>query len=174
MSSEAQKPSAAMAFVDYTLLQISKSKGVAANLRRADNPATEHYSWDFLAKFNVPLEFDNKRIPYVTVAAAIARDKATRNGQLGLGRALALSYPDGKDSKAAQAKLRRLLACNDISELGAILRQTLSLIRSRVDQPLNYAMLLSQLLNYTFNPERVNLQWAQQFYSTSAEQEVKQ
>lgn len=172
MSSDPQKPSASMAFVNYTLAQIGKSTGVAANLRRADNPATEHYSWDFLAQFNVPLEFDNKRIPYVAVAAAMARDKATRNGQLGLGRALALSYPDGKESKAGQAKLRRLLACHDIAELAPILRQTLSLIRSRVDQPLNYALLLSQLLNYSFNPERVNLQWAQQFYATTFEQEA--
>jgi CRISPR system Cascade subunit CasB len=169
MSVEPKKVSQQSAFVDYTIKQIASSNGIAANLRKSDNPATEHYSWDFLVKFNVPLEYDDKRIPYTLVAAAIARDKASKNGHLGLGKALALSYPDGSESKPAQAKLRRLLACNDIVELGSILRQTLSLIRSRVDQPLDYSVLLGQLLRYSFSRDKVNLQWAQQFYAVGNE-----
>lgn len=169
MSNEPKLINKHSAFVQYTLNRIGKDKGLAASLRKADNPSTEHLCWSFLAGFNIPLDFEAKRLPYSTVAAAIARDKASANGKLTLGRALAMSYPDGHESKPAQARLRRLLSCDNINELCSILRQTLSLVRSRTSEPLDYALLLGQLSRYSFAPEKVNAQWAQQFYNAGYE-----
>lgn len=154
-----------VAFVEYALKRISSSKGLSANIRRSESPASEYLIWEFLAEFRIPLDYENKRLPYSIVSAAMAHDKASRNGSLSLGRSLALSYPDGNQSTPGKARLRRLLACDDIRELTGVLRQLLSLMRSRVNETLDYALLLSQLKRFPFAPDEVKAQWAQQFYS---------
>lgn len=94
-------------FVDAIIERCGKDKGLAARLRRADNPATEYQSWELLATYSVDIENERERLPFVTVAAAIAKAKAEKNGKSSLGRALAGCYEDGRDSKQAKARLRR-------------------------------------------------------------------
>src|SRR5690625_4256329 len=98
-------------FVEFIINRCNQDKGVAARLRRADNPSTEYQSWEILAPW-VDLENSFERIPYAVIAAAIARSNATRNGTLSLGQALAKSFEiknkDVHDSPA-NARLRRLL-----------------------------------------------------------------
>ena len=67
-------------FVQNCTFRCSQDKGLAARLRRADNPATEYQSWEFLVGFGVDLEKDYQRLPFATVAAAIAKSKAAENG----------------------------------------------------------------------------------------------
>ena len=141
-----------------------RDKGFAARLRRADNPATEYQSWELLASFKIDLTNENMRLPFVTVAAAIARARVERNGDLSLGRAIAACYPEGCESEPAKMRLRRLLACDDVGELCRLLRPLLKLIASRVKQPLDYLRLLRQLRGFTFDAERIKAQWAQDFY----------
>jgi len=157
-------------FVDYVIQRCLQDKGLAARLRRADNPATEYQSWELLASFSIDLESEVHRLPYQTVVASIARAKAERNGTLCLGRAIAACYSDGKDSEQAKARLRRLLACDSIAEACRILRAQLSLIDSKAGQALDYRRLLRQLTWFAHDPQRIKAQWAQEFYGHTGEE----
>lgn len=151
-------------FVDTVITRCLADKGLAARLRRADNPATEYQSWDLLGRMGIDLERDSQRLPYATVAAAIAKTKADKNGKLRLGRALAACYEDGNKSDQATARLRRLLACDELTEVCRILRPLLSLIDSKVGQPLDFSRLLTQLRWFENNSQRTKAEWAQEFY----------
>ncbi|MCB1704625.1 MAG: type I-E CRISPR-associated protein Cse2/CasB [Halioglobus sp.] len=152
-------------FVEAVITRCLSDKGLSARLRRADNPATEYQSWDLLGRMGIDLENDNQRLPFVTVAAAIAKTKAEKNGRLSLGSALAACYEDGNKSDQATARLRRLLACNELEELCRILRPMLALIDSKVDQTLDFTRLLIQLRKFGYNAQSIKAQWAQEFYS---------
>ncbi len=176
MNNEAgTKISRSQAFVRDIIDRIAKNKGVAAALKRADNPATEYQCWEYLAAFNIDLEKPWERLPFATVAAAIAKEKSAHNGSEGIGKAIAKCYEDGSKSDQAKAKLRRLLACDSVDEACRILRPLFSLIASRGNSSINYARLLEQLLKFHLESERIKSQWAQEFYnqgSSAATQEA--
>lgn len=151
-------------FVETVIERCNKDKGLAARLRRADNPATEYQSWDLLGSLGVDLEKDHQRLPFVTVAAAIAKSKTDQNGSLTLGRAIAACYEDGRESNQAKARLRRLLACDELAEACRILRPIFTLVDSKVGQPFDFVRLLRQLRNFYFDGQRIKTQWAQEFY----------
>lgn len=162
-------PSRDERFVEAILRRCVEDKGVAARLRRADNPATEYQSWEVLGALGIDLERDYQRLPFVTVAAAIAKSKAEANGKLALGRAIASCYEEGKESSQAKARLRRLLASNELGEVCRVLRPMLTLINSKVGQQLDFVRLLRQLRNFPFYPDSIKAQWAQEFYGQPAE-----
>jgi CRISPR system Cascade subunit CasB len=151
-------------FVAGVIARCQQDKGLAARLRRADNPATEYQSWELLAAWGIDLECDAQRLPFATVAAAVARAKAGANGSLTLGRAIAACYDDGNQSDQAKTRLRRLLACDEVAELCRLLRPVLTLVESRVGKPLDYARLLRQLRRFPFAEQAVRAQWAREFY----------
>lgn len=157
-------PDRAERFINSVIQRCQEDKGLAARLRRADNPATEYQSWELLAGYGIDLEKEWERLPFATLAAAVAKAKAERNGNLGLGRAIAACYDDGRDSAQAKARLRRLLACDDLPELCRILRPLFSLIDSKAGKPLDYVRLLKQLQHFAFDAQRIKAQWAQEFY----------
>jgi CRISPR system Cascade subunit CasB len=163
------QPDRAARFVGHVVTRCKEDKVFAARLRRADNPATEYQSWDILASFGIPLEHEQPRMAYQTVAAGIARAKVTASGSLTLGRAIAACYADGRDSDQARARLRRVLACDDAGEVCRILRTQLRLIDSKAPEALDYARLLKQLLYFGRDAQRIKAQWAQEFYGQSAE-----
>ena len=158
-------------FVESLIACCQNDKGLAARLCRADNPVTEYQSWELLAGFGIDLEKDWERLPFATVAAQIAKAKAERNGNLTLGRAIASCFDDGNQSDQAKARLRRLLACDELPELCRILRPLLTLVASRVSQSLDYTRLLKQLrrFGYADAQQAVKAQWAQEFYGHKVE-----
>ena len=172
MSSEASKPGKSEAFVTFTVEQCQQDKGLAAALKRADNPATEYQCWEHLAAFHIDLEKDYQRLPYATIAAAIAKAKVEHNGNIGIGRAIALCYEEGNNSDQAKAKLRRLLACESVEEVCRILRPLFSLIDAKAGVTLNYAQLLADLLKFHWDNQRVKTRWAQDFYGRIDNKEV--
>lgn len=159
-------------FVAHVLARCQTDKGFAARLRRADNPATEHQSWELLAMFGIALEYEHPRLAYQTIAASLARAKIAQNGTLSLGRAIAACYEDGNNSDTAKARLRRLLACDEPAEVCRILRGQLALIDSKVKQALDFEKLLQQLLRFGYDEsrQRVKAQWAQEFYGKAEKQ----
>jgi len=171
MSSEASKPKHHEAFVNFTIERCQQDKGRAAALKRADNPATEYQCWEHLAAFQVDLDKDYRRLPYATIAAAIARAEAGHNGATGIGRAVASCYEDGNNSDQAKAKLRRLLACESVEEACRILRPLFSLIDAKAGVTLNYAQLLEDLLRFHGDSQYVKSRWAQDFYHRQPSQE---
>jgi len=166
-------------FVASIIGRCREDKGLAARLRRADNTATEYQSWETLAAWSVDLERENQRLPFATVAAAIARAKPSANGSLTLGRSIAACYEDGNQSDQAKARLRRLLACDELSELCRVLRPMFALAESRVTQSLDYVRVLSQLIGFgraaaSGNTQwllRIKAQWAQEFYGHKVDAE---
>lgn len=158
------------AFVDYIISRCHSDNGLRAALKRADNPATEYQSWEVLAGFKIDLEHENQRLPYATIAAAIARTKADKNGSTKIGQAIARCYEDGNVSDQAKAKLRRLLACDSVPEACRILRPLFSLIEAKGGVTLNYAQLLDDLLWFGHEDSqlRIKARWAQDFYGKPA------
>jgi CRISPR system Cascade subunit CasB len=152
-------------FIQYIIENCAKDKGFAALIKRADNPNTEYYSWEILARFT-DLTRDSQRLPYAYIAAAIADGKVQQNGTQNIGRVLAKCYdsPNGEGNQEEQAKLRlrRLLACQNSVEACAVLRGLLSLIRARnLAEQLDYAELLKNLIGFN---DRVKERWAMAFY----------
>jgi CRISPR system Cascade subunit CasB len=160
------KDSKSQHFVDYIIKRCLADNGVRAALKRADNPATEYQSWEVLASFQVNLEYENQRLPYATIAAAIARTEPKSNGNVKIGQAIARCYEDGNASDQAKAKLRRLLACDSVAEACRILRPLFSLIEARGGLTLDYAQLLDDLLWFSHDDSqlRIKARWAQDFY----------
>jgi CRISPR system Cascade subunit CasB len=161
--SETTKPNKSEQFVQFIIELIQKSNAAAAALKRADNPATEYQSWEYLARF-IDIEKDYERLPYTTIASAMAKAKAEHNGAVQIGEAIARCYDDGKDSEQAQAKLRRLLACDSVEETCRVLRSLFSLINSRAEIQLDYAALLQDLYWFNADSQRTKAKWAQNFY----------
>lgn len=159
-------------FVNYLLSECLQNKGFAANMRRADNPNTETYSWDILIKFGVNIEKDYERLPYGLIAAAIANSKQDSNGSLLFAQAIGQVYPDGNQNDQAKMRLRRVLACTSTAELCHILRPLLSLVQSRLSsqsphpEKLDFITLLKDLLYFTNSNTRIKERWAIQFYRT--------
>ncbi len=161
------------AFVEYIINRCQASNGLRAALKRADNPATEYQSWEVLAGFHINLEYENQRLPYATIAAAIARKNAEKNGAATIGQAIARCYEDGNISDQAKAKLRRLLASETTSEVCRILRPLFSLIEAKGNVALDYASLLDDLLWFSHedSQNRIKARWAQGFYGKPSEGE---
>ena len=148
-------------FVAFVIARMREDNAFRAALSRADNPATEYQSWEYLSKW-CDLDKDWKRGPFVIISAAIARARLSREGFLGIGRAIAECYDDGNKSDPAKAKLRRLLASGSVDEACAVLRSLLRLIASK-DVPLCYGKLLNELI-YFGDGERIKIKWAMDFY----------
>lgn len=156
------------AFISHVVSRMENDKAMGARLRRADNPATEYQSWEYLAPFGVNLEHARERRAFATVGAALARAKPSHDGTLGIGRAIASVYADGAANPQAKARLRRLLACASSEEACDVLRPLLQLIASRgaaMGAALRYAQLLRDLLYFS---EKTRERWAQDFFSSAA------
>ncbi len=159
--SEATKSNRNENFVKFVIERITqKDNGAVAALKRADNPATEYQSWEYLARF-VDIDKSYERLPFATIGSAIAKAKVEQNGTVRIGQAIARCYEDGKECDQAKAKLRRLLACETVEEVCRVLRPLFSLINSKGNISLDYISLLNDLRYYN---QHVKSRWAQDFY----------
>jgi CRISPR system Cascade subunit CasB len=176
MAEKTKKQSKAEAFVEMVIKRLSeKDSAFGAALRKADNPATEYQSWEYLSKW-CNIETGSERKAFALTGAALAWAKPKTDGRLSIGQAIAWCYTDegkynGNEKDAAKTKLRRLLACTSVDEACDILHPLLNLIRSR-GVPLHYAGLLRDLLHDDeyFN-ERIKPRWARDFYRQKEEEE---
>ena len=154
------------AFADYVINRLTGDSAFSAMLRRADNPATEYQAWEHLVTW-CDIDKPWERLPFAVIAAALAKAKPRKDGHLGIGRSINRCYDDGRNSDAAKAKLRRLLACTTTGEVCRILRPLLRLIQSR-GVSINYGGLLDELLWFG---EKQKLRWATDFYGRREERD---
>lgn len=159
-----QREDRCQAFISHVINRMGNDRAMGARLRRADNPATEYQSWEYLVPFGVNLEHARERKAFATVAAALARAKPNGDGRLGIGRAIASVYDGGMTNDQAKARLRRLLVCASSEEACDILRPLLRLVASR-GAAVCHARLLRDLLYFS---ERTRERWAQDFFSYAA------
>ena len=153
--------------VEAVFKRMQSDSAFRAALKRADNPATEYQSWEYLADYGVQLDDERKRIPYTTVFAAVARSGRDTDGSYGVGKALSAAYDWDKESAPARSKLRRVIACGNVTELCAVLRPVLQFIASK-GVPICYQQLLNDLC-YFGDGEKVKSRWAQQFFGAAVE-----
>ena len=158
-NTETLKKGREQAFIEYVLNRMKNDNAFGAALQRADNPATEYQSWEYLAGW-CDLEKSWERRPYATIASAIARAKPAADSTLGIGKAITLCYEDGNKSESAKCKLRRLLACDSTEEACVILRPLLSLISSH-GVNVGYGKLLKDL---SYFGDKTKEKWAVDFY----------
>lgn len=162
-------------FVDYLFSKIheQKDKGFSARIRKAESEATEAQSWSVLAKWT-DLENLEKTRAYGMIGAAVSRSPFTQDGELGLGRALWHSLEDKKEAEksSAGARLRRLLACQESSELRKVLRSTLRYLQSK-GCDLDYGRLLHEILVFGWEErrERIRVRWAKEFFGPPEQKE---
>jgi CRISPR system Cascade subunit CasB len=166
---EENKKSRAKAFVEYVLQRLKEEDSAFRSaLRRADNPAMEYQSWEYLNRW-CDLEKSWEWKPFALIGAALAKSMPQKDGDVGIGKAIAHCYDsegkhNGAEEDAAKAKLRRLLACKTVKEACEVLRPLLALINSR-GVALNHEALLDNLLHDAgyFN-DRIKPRWAKDFY----------
>ena len=166
------------AFVQMVIERLNDKRpdtALRAALRKAENPATTKQSWEYLTRW-CDIEDDRKWKPFALVGSAIAWEKPQKNGEVGIGQAIARCYAsenkfDGCEKDGAKIKLRRLLACDTIEEACIILRPIIRLINSK-NIALNYVELLDNLLstNNYFN-DHIKPQWAKDFFYKPEEEE---
>jgi CRISPR system Cascade subunit CasB len=171
MENMSERKNRASNFITF-VIDRAKNKGTAAALRRADNPATEYQSWEYLANF-VNLDKSWERLPFATIAAAAVKTKLVEDGNVGIGQAIAMYYKESGAGDQAKAKLRRLLACDSVEEACRILRPIFSLIESKGSIKLNFARLLDELLRFHWDSQRTRIKsiWAQGFYNHASKEE---
>ena len=172
------QPTCQEPFVGYLLDHLGgsprkRNTGMVARMKRADNPDTTWQAWDTLAAFGIDIERPERRLPYCLVGAAVCREDCGVDGTLGLGSALAMCFDNAeKRSTQGSLRLRRLLACSDMTELCRVLRPTLSLIASRAGGRLSYARLLNELNMFARGRrEYVLARWAKDFWRKGDETE---
>jgi len=146
-------------FVVFVLRRLVNDTAFGAALRRADNPATEYQSWEYLASW-CDLEDVFERACYATVAAGLARVKKSLNTPSSIGSIIARCYDDGNQDDSAKRKLRRLLACDTSLEACQWVRPLLRLAESRGVR-INFGRLLDDLLHFG---TKVKERWAMDFY----------
>ena len=147
-------------FLEYALKICKTNPRARAAFRRAANPATEFYSWEFLAGW-CNLENDKERKIYGLFASFIANAMPSRvdNG-VGIGRGIRQAYGGDVENTAALAKMRRLLACRNWEEAVSMLWRILLLLASK-GVSLN---LVSAMRDLFYFGEKVKVRWANDFY----------
>lgn len=161
------------AFVGHICEMVSRRQntGYAAKMKKADNETSEAMSWELLAPWT-NLEDISRTRAYGLIGAAVARAKNPSDGEVGLGKALRLTVDDKTEieKSAAASRLRRLLACQDRSELLRILRSTLRFIAAK-EIPLDYSRLLDETLWFDSDRsrERTRARWAMEFFGKQEE-----
>ena len=152
-------------YVDYVFSRI-KDKAMAADLRHGDNSA---YSVKAAARIHrfVDIGNDTQVRIYTLIGSAIVKSGQKENGTCGLGNAYWRIYHDTCREDEFPHRLERLLACDDIDELLDLLRQSLSLIRSKGIQ-LDFARLLREVESFSSCSEKrnqVRASWASDYFN---------
>lgn len=150
-------------FVAAMISRITKQKDTAcrAALRRADNPNTASYAWEYLAPY-CDLRNERERLAFALAGAAIARAAPDHDGKCDLGETLA-AVCDTSDARDRESRrLRRLLACDSVPELVSVLRPVVQYLQSKnKGSLLGYERLIWDMLGWG---EKVKVEWARHFF----------
>jgi CRISPR system Cascade subunit CasB len=166
-SSEVQEmsdvQSKAKAFVSF-ILSRKEDRGFLARLRKAQSKTTEHEAYEILAPW-IDLESRKMREIYGTVGSLLSMHKKSSSNGKGVGFSLLAASGFDRESPAPRARLRRLLACDDVIEVLPHVKASLKLAASK-DASIDYSQVLSDLVWFG---DRVKARWAKEYYSRTKE-----
>lgn len=159
-------------FVAAMILRLKNDDSACrAALRRAYNPATASFAWEYLVPY-CNIQNDRERLAFSLVGAAIAREQPENDGTMDMGEMLFRCTQGDSDAKDREVRrLRRLLACDSSEELVEILRSTVRYVQSKETSSLGYTRLLDDILYWN---ERVKLRWTHHFFGKRTELKEKE
>lgn len=163
------------AFVDYVFDKKTKDKAFRARLRNSQTPLKAQQAWFDVASF-CDLMDEKKRTIYLLIGSSIAFDSSEKNGILSIGKAIADCWPEKNSNKneldlhgPAVLRMKKILACRNALEACIILRPLIRLIQSRKVGDLDYYLLLNDLNNFDFDPDKIKSKWAKAFFGSVTE-----
>jgi CRISPR type I-E-associated protein CasB/Cse2 len=151
------------------LRALKSDRGRLAALRRALSPATAHQAWSVIAD----LGGDIGHPVYSGIAALYAQHpedgQADNFGEI--CRQIGGCEKTGKPPASAEARFRRLLACQDQDDL---LHQLRSWIRLAASQGVGvpYQSLFEDAWGWPWYASDIRVRWARSFWSAKAEPEA--
>lgn len=155
-------------FVSSVINRVNQDNSAfRAAMSRADNPALESCAWEFLVPF-CNIEYENERRSFAIIGAAIAKNKPEQDVDIGFGRTLASICKNEDDREREGKRLRRLVSCNNVTELLPILRPILGYVASKGGK-IGYHRLLNDLL---FWSKKTQLRWVNEFYGKMKNEEM--
>ena len=158
-------------FIKEVMSRCKTDTGYGATMRRADNPNLCSMAWEYLVPF-CDLSNSIERLSFSLVGAAIAREKPEQDGTENIGAALRNICKGDKDSMERESKrLRRVIACDNVTELIPVLHPILQYIQSKGGSSLSYETLLKDLL---FWREETRIRWTKDFYDKNEESSSKE
>lgn len=156
-------------FVTYAIKITGEDKQASAAMKCADNPNLSYKAWEYLAQF-INIDKELELVPYSLIGANIAKNKITKDGEEGLGKALRNCYgKEGEDQ--AKTKLMRILSCQETIELCSVLHYYIPFIESKYPGKLSYSRLLQDIIYFN---NKIKTRWAADFFRNSFIQGEKQ
>lgn len=139
------------------LKTITEDRGKRAALRKYWSPTTRHLAYPVLGYLNA-LGDERK-----TITAALFAEHPEHREDISVGKA-ALFLGDRKEGEHPYDRhFRRLLACDDITDLGQQLHRLIKRL-AREGKGLDYADLHKRLNFWANYREEVKLRWASDFW----------
>lgn len=140
----------------------SEDKGNSANLRRANNPSTQHYAWPIMVRLGFSLKSEKNNAIIPLIASSIVDESSNVNGTACFARIMGGL---AKDSPSLEIRFNRMLNATNTVELCGLLSANIRLVQSKAsDQRIDYIALTKDLINYDFKRDAIRAKWAEQFY----------
>ncbi len=147
-------------FVEAVMRRIkAEDTAFRAAMSRADNPVQESCAWEYLIPF-CNIDYENQRLAFALVGAAIARGRIEEDCDTGLGDAFKSICRNEDDKQREARRLRRIVAYDNVQELVLTLRPCLNYLVSKGAR-IGYAKLLNDLLYWNKDKAR---RWMVQFF----------
>ena len=153
-------------FVTSVIRRSTDETAFRAAMRRADNPATASFAWEYLVDW-CDISKDRERLSFALIGAAVANALPQVDGEANLGELLRKCCSSSDDVEREKRRFRRILSCDSTAELCNVLRPVLKYLQSNSKAPIGYARLLSDILYFN---ERVKLRWAESFFGNKFEE----
>ena len=150
------------AFLNYVLNECKVNPAARAAFRRAGNPDTEFYAYEYIADW-CDLNNDKERRIYSLFSSFIADAMPESIHGISLGKGLKSAYDDGSKNPSALSQMRRIISCRDWNELLPVLRRVLLLLASKRVK----LDLVSTMKDVFFFGDKVKVKWAADFYQNN-------
>lgn len=166
-------PSRPEAFIDsLRKLAAAENRSALADLRHGVADATASRAWPHIAPF-CDLRNKNNLPAFAVVGAGFADHRETSANAGNFGNTLRRIAIERKDNggdalESFAARFRRLLTCNTAAELCTHLPSILR-AAARRGIPVNYELLLQDLLNWNAGSDDIKLRWAEAYWGGPTE-----